>query len=133
MKANAILLIGFFCITILQIARAEEFENQDAAIKAIQSMLSEPAARLEEANKTSKGKKAIQDVEKLGLSTEGNEKLYQLAGEVMTNLIKDSKGDLNKLNDLMLKAQDNPEKFFSSWTPEQKAKLRAIAKSFPTN
>ena len=81
-----------------------------------------------DAAKTDAGKAADQKVlEAVGGDAAAQQELYNISAEIMPILVQQSGGDPAKMQDLMQKAQTNPEGFYKSLPPELQAKIKATA------
>ena len=103
--------------------------NAQESLQETQKILTNPMLRnksVQDLN-TPASKDALNNAHKLGDATGQTEALFQLSSQVFEQMVKESNGDSAKLEKMMPEAQKNPEKFFNSWSPEQKAKVSEIA------
>lgn len=103
------------------------------ALKKTQDLLRSGGARNEEAGKTAKGREAINQVEKLGGSTEVNDGIYGLAADIFEDIFEQSKGNPEEMQRLLEKAQKDPEGFAKGLKSSRKEKLKSLSKQLPVN
>ncbi len=78
----------------------------------------------------SKAQAVDQYAEKIA-GPQGKEEMYGLSADLMAVIEKESGGDPDKMMKILEEAQKNPEAFYNRFSPEQKAKLKAIAEKAP--
>ena len=101
--------------------------NQQAANKA-KELLNNPAMLEQYIQQHSEAQAADQKVRSLGGNEANTQKIYQMASEIFAQLVQQYNGDPNAMLNAMMQAQQNPEAFAASFTPAQKAQLKALAK-----
>ena len=57
--------------------------------------------------------------------------VYELASDLMATLSEESGGDPVKMMELLQQAQKNPQSLEGKFTPEQRAKIKAISERMP--
>ncbi|NBY21120.1 hypothetical protein EBQ74_12995 [bacterium] len=62
------------------------------------------------------------------LGGEYSEEIYQLAAQIMENLVREAQGDPDKMMKILEKAQQNPSAFADTFSEEQKRKLKELGK-----
>lgn len=70
-----------------------------------------------------------------GMSGNAHDKqeLYNILADIMPLLEQQAGGDLVKMQNLMLKAQTDPESFLNSLSPDLKEKIKNIANELDKN
>lgn len=122
----------FFCGALFANS-AQEKAIIESALRSTQSMLTDPAQRQAEINKTPEGRAAAERLEKLGGTPEVNEQIYYLAADVFQNIVFETGGDVQKMKAILERAQKNPEEFARKLSETQKIKLKSISKSISLN
>ena len=113
-------------IMISQTASADE--DIDQALLDTQEQLRKADLRIQSAKQSAEAAKVTSGVSELAGNKENEQEIYELASEVLGNF----KGmNIEQMKEALLKAQNNPEKFASKWTPEQKKRLSEISKKLP--
>jgi len=100
-------------------------------LKETQSMLTDKKKR--EAAIKEEGSKAQQAdhlAEKIA-GPQGKDDMYALSADLMVLLEKESGGDPDKMMKILEQAQKDPEAFYNRFSPEQKAKVKAITEKMP--
>ena len=101
---------------------------QTEALQQTKHLLKNPSARQKAADRDPKAKDADNKVSALAGSTENKEEIYDLASQLMEKIVKETNGDPEKMQKLMLEAQSNPEAFYKKYfNKDQQAKVRGIA------
>jgi hypothetical protein len=119
----------FLCLSLVHVfAYAELDKDQTQGLKDTQRLLTNPTER----NAAIKGdKKALdvdQKVEALTGSGKNKEEIYDIAAKVMEAIAVESKGDPEKMQQLLMEAQSNPQAFYSKYFSEaDKARVRNLA------
>ncbi len=80
---------------------------------------------------TPEGQKAVDAAAQITGGGENEKALYDITSSVFGNVAKDAQGDPAKMQELMMKAQQNPEAFFNSLTPQQKKAIEDLSKKVP--
>jgi hypothetical protein len=98
------------------------------SIQQTQQMMTDPQTR-QQMLASPEAKNADKQV---GVVTKGNaqqkEQIYQLAAGLFPDLAKSGSGDPQKMTEIMMKAMENPEAFYNTWTPEQKANFQKLVR-----
>ncbi len=61
----------------------------------------------------------------------GSQELYDLAQQVMTELVQRYGGDPQKMSEALARAKNDPEGFAKSLSPATRARLKALANKVP--
>jgi hypothetical protein len=115
--------------TILTIglpAQAELDEHDQKALKDTQELLTDKEQRREAVERNAKSRAADRNARDL-FGGQMTDEVYALAADVFANVVKSANGDAKKMQEMMAEFRRNPAAFAASWTPEQKAKLKALA------
>src|SRR5687768_10313685 len=101
------------CLTLVHIsAHADLDKDQQQGLKDTQRMLTNPAERDAAIKKDKKAIETDQKVEALTGSGKNKEEIYDIASKVMETITVQSKGDPEKMQQMLLEAQSNPEAFY---------------------
>jgi hypothetical protein len=109
--------------------RAEQLDqySQEALTKTM-DLLRSNEQRQEEINKSDKAKAVDAQVKALAGTPQNTQKIYELSAEIMKNLVESTKGDTDKMMQIIQQAEKNPSAFADTFTPEQKRMLNELAK-----
>lgn len=119
-------------ILMVVFAFQASFADQESreAVKAVQKELRQPGFANKAQDLSPEAKAVAERLKKLAGSPEGEAQIYSLAADILGNM-QDMPPD--QMEKLISKAQNDPEGFVNSWTPEQQKKLKAIAERLPAN
>ncbi len=139
MRHPIIIILAVICFTSIhgygQEARGGNWSATSASANALnqtQTILTDPSARAKAINGDSEAESADSYVNNLtGGNTQTNNDVYDLASKVFANLVKDAHGDPNKMQAEIEKFQRDPAAFAAKWTPEERAKLKALSLKMP--
>ena len=91
-------------------------------------MLTNPAERNAAIKSDKKALEVDQKVEALTGSGKNKEEIYDIASKVMEAITVESKGDPEKMQQLLMEAQSNPQAFYNKYFSESdKARVRSLA------
>jgi len=83
---------------------------------------------------TDAGKEADQKAwAAMGGNAHDKQELYNISADIMPILVRQAGGDPVKMQNLMLKAQTDPESFLNSLSPDLKEKIKNIANALDKN
>lgn len=125
-KVTAFLLIGL----VSGYVSAKEDESIDEAIMQTQKDLVRPEFRNSAVKEFEGADRVDSHVKDLSGSDANERAIYELAAEVLGNMKGKSFEQVVKEIE---NAKSNPEGFANSWTPAQKAKLKALSERMPAN
>lgn len=113
---------------ISYISFAEELSGIDQeALKKTQGILTNKAER-EKAKQGDEALKGVdRDVESLAGDGANKEAIYKAAAKIMEEMAKEAGGDAIKMQEVISKAQQNPQKFMESLSESNKSAIRGIA------
>jgi hypothetical protein len=104
--------------------------STDTAMTQTQEVLRDPKKVQEASAETAEGKKALEQISSLSSDPKVQKEILELTSEVFGGL----KGMTpEQMADFLASAQNNPEEFSKTWTPEQQAKLRDLASRLPAS
>ena len=104
----------------------------EQALLQTQALLRDRKARAEAISKDPKAKKTDEQLKKLaGGSDSAVDAIYDLSADIMETITRQAGGDSEKMRELLVDALRDPAKFVGKFSPEQKAKLGAIAGQVP--
>jgi hypothetical protein len=109
-------------------AHADLDKDQQQGLKDTQRMLTNPGERNEAIKNDKKAKETDAKVEALTGGGKNKEEIYDIASKVMETITVESKGDPEKMQQLLLEAQSNPQAFYNKYFSEaDKARVRSLA------
>ena len=106
--------------------------DTEEALAKTSAMLKDPVARERAAKENSAAASAHAEVQKLG-GAETQDAVYRLSAEVMQGMVQQTGGDPVKLQELVARAQKDPEAFARGLSPDIQARVRSIASEVPGN
>ena len=104
--------------------------HSQKALVETQQLLTNPAARDAEIKKDPNAQKWDANAAQ-AVGAGQKDQLYGVASDIMGDLVRQTGGDPKKMLELMERAKANPEAFFNSLTPEQKAKITDMSSRAP--
>jgi len=119
-----ILFVALFAVGVR--AETDDLATQDAATKT-ENMLTDPAQRAKLIQKDPNAAKTDSQVQALAGNPENAQKIYQLAGKVLDDLIRETKGDPKKMMEIVEKAKTDPGSFAGKFSPEELRELQDLA------
>jgi hypothetical protein len=130
MKVRASLRLGGLLVLGLSFAFSER------VVKAEEDPLEETQKLLQDATRRAgviQGDSRAQDADRqadavVGGDAAKKEELYQISSEAFSSLEKQNGGDPQAMGQALLKAQQDPEGFFKTLSPENQAAIRAMAR-----
>jgi hypothetical protein len=135
MRLQLVFLIATFALLLSgigSVARAELDKESKEALEKTQQLLRDPTQR----NAAMKGNQEAQTNNQSLESLVGSQNasgVYDLSAEIFGKIVTDSNGDPAVMQKKIEEAQKNPTAFLNSLTPEQKARIKAIADQSPAN
>lgn len=109
---------------------AEELNKVDAeALEKTVELLNSRSQRQETIDKSADAQKTDEMVKKLVGDGADLDKIYKMSAEIFRDLAHQNKGDSAALIEQMQKAQQNPETFYNSLSPEQKKMIQEMSAS----
>jgi hypothetical protein len=122
-----------FVLLILTALTSPSSAEMDAAsqeaLTKTQKVLTDPVKREEaftENPKMREGERAANQL--VGGNSHQKEKIYAITAQVLETLAQKSNGDLAAMQEIITRAQQNPEKFMQEYfSEEQKAQVRQLA------
>jgi hypothetical protein len=120
-------LAALFLLLTVTLAYAEPLDKaSEEALGQTMDLLRTPDKRNDEIKKDPKAKAADAQVKSLTGNEANTEKLYELAAQVMQNLVQQSGGDTDKMMKIIEQAEKDPAGFAKTWTPEQQKLLKQL-------
>ena len=107
-------------------AQALDPSSQDALNKTLQILL-DPGARSAEISKNSAGTAVDQQVRALAGSDALTQEFYAVAGQVLTDLAKNTGGDAQKMLQAVERAKTDPAGFAAMLSPATQQRLRDLS------
>jgi hypothetical protein len=102
----------------------------NTALKQTQQMMTDPNQRQKTLD-TDPRAKAMDTAARQAVGDQNAADVYQLASELMGTLADESGGDPVKMMELLQQAQRDPQSMEGKFTPEQKAKIKAMSERMP--
>lgn len=99
-----------------------------AAVEKVQQQMQSPSFHQNAAKESSEAAKVEAHVKSISGSAANEQEMYNLAAEVLGNMKDQSPEEMQKM---LQEAQQNPEAFLKSWSPEQQRKLKEISERIP--
>lgn len=106
-------------------SKKNSFDYREPASQTRQ-MLLDPSQREEFLKKHEDARAADQKVIN-AVGAQNKEETYQIAADIMDNMLKETNGDPQALQKIMQDVQTNPEAFYQRLTPEQKKRIKGLA------
>lgn len=112
------------------------FADLDAAssqaLDQTQNLLQSESQRDKAIQADPKAKAADDKALEVGGSAANQQKMYDISSDIFQSMVKQSGGDVEAQKAMMDKAASDPEGFYNSLTPEQKAQISALANQIQT-
>lgn len=121
--------LGLFMLPVSQAAQLDKSSQE--ALQKTQELLNNPTLREQNAASDPNAKKWNDQVQQMSGNTENREEIYKIAAEVFGDLTQNSGGDATKMMQIMEQAKTNPEAFYNSLTPAQKARIQKLSTRLP--
>ena len=103
-------------------------DNQKQGLQDTQKMLKSPSERQKAIAKDPKAREMDAKVDALAGTSENKEEMYGLASQLLEKIALKANGDPAKMQEMMLKAQQDPKAFYEEYFDEsQKARVRGVA------
>ncbi|MCB0390699.1 MAG: hypothetical protein KDD58_05395 [Bdellovibrionales bacterium] len=129
----------YFLVFLVFIAYPFSFAQQmdsasQEALKQTQELLQNQQQRDAYIRQNKDAGQADQNVKNLtGGDAANTQEMYSIAADVMNIVAEKAKKpngevDVEKMNQLMMQYQSNPEAFYREMTPEQRARIKALGK-----
>ena len=114
-------------VSLMSFAQKPVDQHVESGVKETQKLLVDPAKR-KEIFGDPKANKANQDLQKLtGGDAQIDQEIWELASELVPMLAGEGNGDPAQMLKMLDDMKRNPTSLAGKFTPEQRAKLKAIA------
>jgi hypothetical protein len=123
MRIAALLL----CLISLSGRAGDLDKSSEEALAKTMEVLRSPTERGVEIKGSKRAQDADLQVKAVGGNAQNTEKIYELAAQVMENLVKEGAGDPDKMMQILDQAQKDPSAFANRFTPAQKKLLKELA------
>ncbi len=117
-------------LVVLSVQFASADQQSREAVKAVQKELRDPQFASKAQDLSPEAKAVAERLKKLAGTPEGESQIYSLAADILGNMQDMPPEQMEKL---ISKAQNDPQGFVESWTPEQQKKLKAISERLPAS
>lgn len=109
-------------------ANADLDQHEQQGLKDTKRMLTTPSERNAAIKNDKNARETDAKVEALTGSGKNKEEIYDIASKVMETITVESKGDPEKMQQLLLEAQSNPQAFYDKYfTAAEKSRVRNLA------
>ena len=125
---STLAVLGLILVT--SPAFAGDDPKKDVALIQTQQLLTSPVQRQQALDKDPRAK-AMDGAARQAVGDQNMGDVYELASDLMGTLAQESGGDPVKMMELLQEAQKNPELLEKKFTPEQRAKIKAISQRLP--
>ncbi len=98
------------------------------AVKEVQEQMKSPSFHQNAAKQSKEAAAVEKQVKDVSGSPENEQAMYEFAAQILGNMKDNSPEEMRKM---LMDAQQNPEAFANSWTPEQKQKLKELSERIP--
>lgn len=133
MKVMTVIYAGLLSI-ISSIACSDPSQSGgNQALEEATFLLNNPAAREAYIRNNDSAQKADRTLRDLAGSDQTADEIYRLASDVFANIMLKANGDPDKIMQLLQEAQQNPQAFANSFTPEKKKMLGDLARQVERN
>jgi hypothetical protein len=121
MLHRSALPLALLFAAILPARAAVAGSTSSDAVGSVLEMLEDPSTR------SAKPPALDPQLQALAESPELSKELYELAGDIFSELVQSTGGDIGRMNDAVARAKSDPEKFAASLSPATRARLKALA------
>jgi hypothetical protein len=126
-SVRRLLLLSLLFAKIAGAQNAGDPASDEALLKT-QALLNDPKALKALQEVDEKAKKVDQSIDKMTKGDAAKKaEIYSISADVLQSIIAETGGDEKKLEALLLKAQSDPEGFYNSLSPAQKARIKAAS------
>jgi hypothetical protein len=112
--------------------QATDAQNAEALEKT-QALLRNRDERNKAINAAPDSQSNHSELEKLVGAGANTDAVYDLTADILANIVGDAKGDPLAMQQRMMDAQKNPQAFLNSLSPEQRARIKAMADKIESN
>lgn len=103
----------------------------EKALEQTQATLKDPVLREKAIGNSKDAQSADNAVQQIAGNAVQSQKIYELAAQVMSDLVIQSKGDPKAMEAILENAKKNPEALANTFTPEEKKMLTEISQNIP--
>ncbi len=124
------LFVLFFLFGMHAFADDLDPASSEALLKT-QQLLTTPDIRNKALSENPNAAAVDKQVEALTGGGANREAVYSLSNSIFSDMVKNSHGDVNEMNQILLKAKDNPSEFYNQLSEENKKQLRELSEKIP--
>lgn len=124
-RRYAFLRLLIATLVFASLAKAELDPASKSALEQTLKVLNDPAARGKAIQGSPEAAAADKQVQSVG-GAENSDRMYQIAGVIMTELVTKTNGDPAALQALLQKAQKNPAEFLQSLSPAAQKQIKDL-------
>lgn len=122
------ILCGSLCLNPNALADGQTLDgNSQAALEDTKDLLRNKDRRAEYFKENPQAKSAETKLQAISDNPEHMNEVYDISADVMDSIVKETGGDVGKMQEILMKAVQNPKAFHHRMTPAQKARIRALA------
>ena len=123
------MILKILCLIVVQnLAVAQMEKPHEQALQETKTMLRSPEQRKQAIQNDHTALEIDSKVEALAGSPDNKEEIYDVAADVFQTISTKAKGDPEKMQQMLLEAQSNPQAFYRKYfNSEQKARVRGLA------
>lgn len=127
MRTGFLILVSFSLTG--QLAWSDELDAASTeALQKTQDLLKNPNARKDAISKNPNAQMVDQQVKALGGTDSNTEELYGLSSDVFEDVVKMTNGDAEQMQQLLIKAKNDPKAFYESLSDKNKAQFQEVSR-----
>lgn len=127
MKYTILFLITFCCyLGFNSFSFAQLSDTDQNALNKTQDFLKNKSERNTFIKSAPDAQKHMNQMEALGLSESQKNEMFNISSDIFGDLIKKQNGDAEGLKRLLQQAEQNPEAFYNSLSPESREKIKKM-------
>jgi hypothetical protein len=117
-------LISTFFFNISVLAELDKYDQE--ALKKTQDFLKNKSERDAFIKKSPDAQPYAQKMNDMGMNESQKNKTFNISADVFAELVKENNGDAAAVQKMLLNAQQNPEAFYNSLSPENKKMIESL-------
>lgn len=105
-----------------------ELSSADAqALKQTQSLLRTKTQRDEAIKKSPVAQEYVHKMDQMGMTSQQKQQAFKVSADVFGQLVQENKGDAAAVQKILQQAQQDPESFYKSLSPENKREIQSLS------
>lgn len=127
-KSNVLrVLMVITSLTLFSFSSHAELDKFDQeALKKTQDFLKNKSERDAFIKKSPDAQPHVQKMNEMGMNESQKNKTFNISADVFGELVKENNGDAAAVQKMLLNAQQNPEAFYNSLSPENKKMIESL-------